>query len=494
MLRSFLPLFLLAAVGCPQTPEGENDPTGGGWPLDADGDGVAAAKDCDDDDASVFPGQPESCDGLDNDCNGEVDEGVALTLYPDSDGDGHFASANPIAACDTALGSETPGDDCDDANAEMFPGNAEVCDLVDNDCNGFGDDALANWYQMSSDYDGDGAPESAYYSHFTAENYTDVVKYDYDGNGAWEYAEWRTLDEWGNPIEADYDDDSDGLADYIVYRNYDQHGWWNYEARDVDADGSIDEEDTFAQVLDEAGHVLLEEADYYTDGTIDYIHSFAWDSLGNMTEWNRDDDADGKLDSIYTYSFDANGFQTYAGYDYDADDTDEYSSSYTWDANGYLLAYSSDSNGDGISDYSMTLAYDAAGRVIEQVSDYDGDGAPDYVERLAYDDATGTFAGGIDADGDGVEETVYEGDYNADGQITRMVRDNDGDGFWDWVQRVDIDPLAYVYRTDFNYDGVVDTIYTMTLDELGRSTGTCSDEHADGSCDSSSTTVFGCED
>ena len=93
--------------------------------ADADGDGVTtcgpdglpntADDDCDDAEATVFPGGEELCDGLDNDCDGSVaaDEGV------DVDGDGADLCA-----------------DCDDGDASTYPGAAEVCDGVDNDCDG----------------------------------------------------------------------------------------------------------------------------------------------------------------------------------------------------------------------------------------------------------------------------------------------------------------------------------------------------------------------
>ncbi|MFN7144849.1 MAG: putative metal-binding motif-containing protein, partial [Myxococcota bacterium] len=53
---------------------------------DADGDGVSAPYDCDDDDAAVHPGAAEACDGWDQDCDGEVDEGVLVTFWTDGDG------------------------------------------------------------------------------------------------------------------------------------------------------------------------------------------------------------------------------------------------------------------------------------------------------------------------------------------------------------------------------------------------------------------------
>ena len=56
--------------------------------VDADGDGVDAMDDCDDNDPNNFPGNTETCDDADNDCDGEVDNGVLLSGYADGDGDG----------------------------------------------------------------------------------------------------------------------------------------------------------------------------------------------------------------------------------------------------------------------------------------------------------------------------------------------------------------------------------------------------------------------
>ncbi len=70
--------------------------------ADNDGDGFIAANDCDDTNAAVFPGNPEVCDGLDNDCNSQVDDGISgvfATYYLDADGDGYGDGANSISAC-----------------------------------------------------------------------------------------------------------------------------------------------------------------------------------------------------------------------------------------------------------------------------------------------------------------------------------------------------------------------------------------------------------
>ena len=102
---------------------------------DLDGDGFSVdAGDCDDADALVFPGASEACDGVDNNCDGAVDEGVTETWFPDGDGDGFGADDQPTEACSRPDGFVPSSTDCDDADSSVFPGALEVCDGIDTDC------------------------------------------------------------------------------------------------------------------------------------------------------------------------------------------------------------------------------------------------------------------------------------------------------------------------------------------------------------------------
>ena len=102
--------------------------------CDSDGDGFANDDDCAPNDADIYPRAAEVCDGIDNNCDGSIDENVTSTFYADGDGDGYGNAEVSIEACEAPAGFLTDQSDCDDVHASANPGAQEICDDIDNDC------------------------------------------------------------------------------------------------------------------------------------------------------------------------------------------------------------------------------------------------------------------------------------------------------------------------------------------------------------------------
>lgn len=86
--------------------------------------------------------ETEICDGVDNDCDGEIDEGVLNMYYHDADSDGYGDSTDSILSCTSPASYVSNSSDCNDASANVRPGATEICDGVDNDCDGSVDENL----------------------------------------------------------------------------------------------------------------------------------------------------------------------------------------------------------------------------------------------------------------------------------------------------------------------------------------------------------------
>ncbi|MDB4962798.1 MAG: hypothetical protein JWP01_2797 [Myxococcales bacterium] len=170
------------------------------WFADGDGDGfgapadrmescevpaghVADGTDCDDASASIHPSATELCNGTDDDCDGAVDENLtSLTWYADGDGDGAGAPGTAVVSCDMPLGHVASGLDCNDANDTVHPGAAELCNAVDDDCDGtFDEGAPGTFWYLDLDHDGYGAPGASVMSCGAP---TDYAANDLDCNDA----------------------------------------------------------------------------------------------------------------------------------------------------------------------------------------------------------------------------------------------------------------------------------------------------------------------
>jgi len=421
--------------------DGVTDPGAPIWYADADGDqygdpshsevacerpgsAVSDDTDCDDSDASVSPGAPEICDGLDNDCDKKTDEDF------DADGDGHA----PIGACDA-------GDDCDDGNPNVFPGAPELCnDTVDNDCDGeksvclfsgpydledatakrYADDANfdAGWKLEAADFDGDGREDLAtncYYAN------------GYHG-GAYVLLEpssgIESMDEHGAFVAATADQNEGARA--IGSGDIDGDGYGDLLMGGPDSPG-----DDVALVL---GPI-----------TSDTSWSAA-DWIGTCDDYNEcghgldvgDVDDDGYDDAVVSSGeWDETGVDAGALFVYFGPLSGEVELTSDWDAKllgaeahietGRYVRAGADLDGDGVGDLMATASYDntggaSAGAVYMKL------GPPDGTIELS-SDADGIYVG--EAAYDSVGEGIAMGDIDGDGRadvVAGSITSNGGAG------------------------------------------------------------------
>jgi hypothetical protein len=237
----------------------------GTWYEDGDGDGdgdpevaidgcvppdgyVASGGDCDDDDPAVSSAAVEACDGIDDDCDGAVDEpgaDGAIPSWADRDGDGWGDPADRRDECVVPDGYVPVGGDCDDGDPAVNPGAPErVGNGVDDDCDGVAD-------APEGDIDGDGLTNGE-----EAAIGTDPADPDTDGDGhgdAEEAADDPPRDTDGDGVidALDPDDDGDGLPTALEGdEDPDGDGLPAWLDPDADGDGVVDGAEAPGAVLD----------------------------------------------------------------------------------------------------------------------------------------------------------------------------------------------------------------------------------------------------
>ena len=373
---------------------------------------VADSSDCDDTDATINPDATELCDGVDNDCDGTVDEDEsddAATWYADDDGDGYGDPASATVACAEPSGHVADSSDCDDTDATINPAADELCDGVDNDCDGSVDEGAidaSTWYD-DDDGDGFGDPGNtttacAAPSGYTA-NATDCDDGDADIHpGATEI--------WYDGVDQDCGGDSD----------YDADG----DDFDHSAYGGDDCDDDDAEANPDAEEIYYDDVDSDCDGASD----FDMDGDGFDSASYGGDDCDDGDDTVYPGAPDI----PYDGVINDCDSADEYDA----DGDGHdAVEHGGDDCDDANSSINPSVEeiwYDG----VDQ--DCDGNDDDQDEDGWAVDEDCDDLDPAVNPD---AEEIWYdEIDQDCDGADDF---DQDGDGWTLDEDCDDEDPLSY---------------------------------------------------
>jgi len=416
--------------------------------LDADGDGFGISEDsiqecsllegysdqsgdCDDDNDAVYPQAPEQCDGVDNNCDGDIDEDLVLVWYEDADGDGFGNIDLTEENCIQPEGYVDNSEDCDDVDEQIYPQAPEQCDELDNDCDGEIDEDVGSIWYVDNDLDYYGDPNCFVWSCTQPEGYTsmwgdcdDTDSYAYPG--AIEYCDYidnncdGVIDE-GSAVDAliwYLDDDSDGFGDPVQTKNACElpNG---YVADNTDCDDTRADSNPNAQEYCD-GH------DDNCDGVIDE------DSALDAQDWYLDNDSDGFGDVSTTIHQCAQP----SGYVLDNTDCDdvrletnpsapEYCNSIDDNCNGSIddgaavdaLMWYQDVDEDGFGDPNISLA-----RCV-QPSGYVSDNTDCDDELVTSNPSALEYCNGVDDDCDGTTD-----EQGAIGMGTYYV-DADGDGY-----------------------------------------------------------------
>ena len=232
------------------------------YDSDADEDGYYWFDDCNENDSSISPGITETLDGLDNDCDDQVDEDFFWSDYDndgltdyieyydymtnpfdnDTDGDGILDGVELFELMSDPLTFDSDNDldgwyefqDCDEEDSGVNPGMEESLNGEDEDCDGEIDE---DFYDLDSD--GDGISDySEFHNHSTNPDSPDT-----DQDGISDAVELMSDD--SDPLVPDYDRDQDGFYEFEECDDQDglifpgSQERWN--GLDDDCDGSIDE-------------------------------------------------------------------------------------------------------------------------------------------------------------------------------------------------------------------------------------------------------------
>jgi hypothetical protein len=314
--------------------------------ADDDGDGFAACEDCDDALFAINADAVEICDGIDNDCDGWVDDvdpdvAGAATWYGDADGDTYGGQQFTAIACLAPQGYVDNSDDCDDLNPSTYPGATETCDESDNDCDGTVDeDVQKTWY---ADADNDGYGDAT----TTLDACTAPTGY------VWDNTDCDDTSATTNPASYEHCDGTDNNCDGVVDDGsaLEASAWY----ADTDTDGFGDSSTIESSCSQPSGYVADDTDCDDTSSSIypgadEYCDSVDTDCDGTLDEaaaldastWYADTDTDGFGDSSSIEL----GCSQPSGYVADDTDCDDTSSSIYPGASETCDDVDSDCDGD----------------------------------------------------------------------------------------------------------------------------------------------------
>ena len=242
--------------------------------IDLDNDGFLVSEgDCNDGDDSIYPGATEICDGLDNNCDGTIDENFIINQYwLDDDNDGFGNPEISTSSCFTPEGYVSNSNDCDDEDEYVNPNINEICDGKDNNCDGLIDeDFVTSIFFLDSDGDGYGNPNVSINSCFMPDGYADNDNDCNDAN--------TNINPGMNEICNNADDDCSGVIDdnlttQVYYEDDDNDSFGNPNVSVEDCSqpngyvlNSLDCDDTNDDINPNGTEILDDAIDQDCDGS-----------------------------------------------------------------------------------------------------------------------------------------------------------------------------------------------------------------------------------